>query len=315
MNFSFLLLRRFYRFQLPAGVLIALLQRAPALQFAATAEEMILSPTTGIVLKSAAAIAAALGAVNSLAGATPLVVSSGSATGFSVPAGTPASVFFSVNGTQTPPVSWSISGTVPPGLDFSGLTSSGTVNVFSLHLEGTPTTPNTYNLSIEVFSAANGSGFSLGPYPYTITVTGSSNAPPVFTTQPTGQTVTAGSAVTFTAAASGTPAPTFQWRKDSSNIAGATSASFSIASVAAGDAGTYSVVASNSAGSATSNNANLTVNPAASAPVFTTQPTGQTVTVGSAVTFNAAASGTPAPTFQWRKDSSNVAGATNASFS
>ena len=134
---------------------------------------------------------------------------------------------------------------------------------------------------------------------------------PAFTTQPLSQFVTAGAAVTFTAAASGSPAPAFQWQKNGANISGATSASYTIASVATGDAGTYSVVATNSAGSATSNNAVLTVN---AAPAITTQPLSQTANAGAAVTFTAAASGSPAPTFQWRKNGVNITGATSASF-
>jgi hypothetical protein len=137
------------------------------------------------------------------------------------------------------------------------------------------------------------------------------NAAPAITTQPLSQTVTAGAAVTFTAAASGSPSPTYQWRKNGTNINGATSASYTIASVATGDAGTYSVVATNSAGSATSNNAVLTVN---AAPAITTQPLSQTVTTGAAVTFTAAANGSPSPTFQWRKNGTNINGATSASY-
>jgi plastocyanin len=139
-------------------------------------------------------------------------------------------------------------------------------------------------------------------------------AAPAFTTQPASQTVTAGAAVTFTAAASGSPAPTYQWRKNGSSITGATSASYTIASVATTDAGTYTVVATNTAGSATSNNAVLTVNLPAVPPAFTTQPSSQTVTAGAAVTFTAAASGSPAPTYQWRKNGSSITGATSASY-
>ena len=82
---------------------------------------------------------------------------------------------------------------------------------------------------------------------------------PVFTTQPASQSVAAGSSVTFTAAASGTPAPTYQWQKAGVNISGATGSSYTISSVAAGDAGNYSVVATNSAGSVSSATAGLIV--------------------------------------------------------
>ena len=46
----------------------------------------------------------------------------------------------------------------------------------------------------------------------TIVITSSVTAAPAFTTQPTGQTVTAGSNASFTATASGTPMPTYQWQ-------------------------------------------------------------------------------------------------------
>jgi plastocyanin len=140
------------------------------------------------------------------------------------------------------------------------------------------------------------------------------NAAPAFTTQPASQTVTAGTAVTFTSAASGSPAPTFQWQKNGTNVTGATSASYTIASTVTTDAGTYTVVATNVAGSATSTNAVLTVNLPTVPPAFTTQPASQTVTAGAAVTFTSAASGSPAPTFQWKKNGTNISGATSASY-
>ncbi|MBI4622734.1 MAG: immunoglobulin domain-containing protein [Verrucomicrobia bacterium] len=89
---------------------------------------------------------------------------------------------------------------------------------------------------------------------------GGGNTLPVLTTQPAGQTVTAGAAVTFAAAASGTPAPAFQWRKNGTPIPGATNATLTLTSVTIADAGTYTVVATNAAGSAISAEATLTVN-------------------------------------------------------
>ena len=100
---------------------------------------------------------------------------------------------------------------------------------------------------------------SLGQYTISGTVISSTPVAPSITTQPTSRTVTAGSSVTFTSAASGSPAPTYQWKKGGVNISGTTGSSFSIASVAVGDAGNYTVVATNSAGSATSNVASLAV--------------------------------------------------------
>ena len=127
--------------------------------------------------------------------------------------------------------------------------------------------------------------------------------------------MTAGSAVTFTAAASGTPTPTYQWQKGGANISGATSASYSISSAQAADGGSYTCVATNSAGTATSSAASLTVNAATSAPSITGQPQNVTTSSGSAASFSVTATGTPTPTYQWQKGGSNISGATSSSYS
>ncbi len=84
-------------------------------------------------------------------------------------------------------------------------------------------------------------------------------APPVFTLQPSGQTVILGSPVTFVAAASGYPVPTYQWQRNGVNLPGATGASLTINPTTMADAGTYTVIATNSQGIATSNSAVLIV--------------------------------------------------------
>ncbi len=146
-----------------------------------------------------------------------------------------------------------------------------------------------------------------------LTLTSGISAPTI-TTQPAGQSVTAGASVTFTAAASGNPTPTYQWQKGGVNISGATSATYTIVTTAAGDAGTYAVVATNSSGFVTSATAALTVSAALAAPNVTTQPLSQTVTAGTSVTFTAAASGNPTPTYQWQKGGVNISGATSATY-
>jgi hypothetical protein len=89
---------------------------------------------------------------------------------------------------------------------------------------------------------------------------------PQITTQPQSQTVTAGATVTFTVAATGVPAPTYQWNLNGTAITGATSSSFTLYSVQTTSAGSYSVTVSNSAGSVTSSTATLTVNAATPPP-------------------------------------------------
>src|SRR5205823_5951872 len=137
------------------------------------------------------------------------------------------------------------------------------------------------------------------------------NSAPAVTSQPVSQAVCSGVPVTFSVAGSGVPAPTFQWRRNGTSIPGATGASYMIASVSAGDAGSYDCVLSNACGSATSNAAVLTVN---TPPVVTSQPSSQTVCAGLPVTFTVSGSGNPAPAFQWRRKGTAIPGATGPSY-
>lgn len=134
--------------------------------------------------------------------------------------------------------------------------------------------------------------------------------PPSITTQPVGQSVAVGGSATFTVVATGTAPLNYQWKKGGVDLAGATSATLSLTNVQASDGATYSVVVSNGAGSVTSADATLAI---LVPPAITTQPLGQSVTVGGSVTFTAVASGSPAPTYQWRKDGADISGATASS--
>lgn len=88
-------------------------------------------------------------------------------------------------------------------------------------------------------------------------------SPPEIVTSPQSQTVNVGASVAFTVVANGAPAPSFQWRKGGTPIAGATGSSLTLANVQSADAGSYDVVATNAAGTATSAAATLTVTPVA----------------------------------------------------
>src|SRR5439155_21525224 len=80
------------------------------------------------------------------------------------------------------------------------------------------------------------------------------------TTAPQTLAVTQGSNATFTVAATGAPAPAYQWRFGATNIGGATASSYTRNNAQPADAGNYSVVLTNLAGSITSSPAALTVN-------------------------------------------------------
>lgn len=135
------------------------------------------------------------------------------------------------------------------------------------------------------------------------------NHPPSITTQPVSQSVCPGTSVTFNVTADPTviPAPTYQWRKGGINIGGATSSSYTINSVGAGDAGNYDVVLTNTCGPVTSSMAALTVNSVSAGTVGGTQ----SICSGgdpAAFTTTLAASGSGALTYQWQSNTTGCAG-------
>jgi hypothetical protein len=133
-----------------------------------------------------------------------------------------------------------------------------------------------------------------------------------FNAHPVSQTIYAGSNVTLTAAAAGyNTTVTYQWRKDGTAIPGATTASLGLTAIQPAGAGSYDVVATSTAASATSNAAVLTVS--AVGPTITAQPQGTTLAVGGATTLTVTAVGAIPMTYQWRKHGLDLAGVTQAS--
>jgi hypothetical protein len=116
--------------------------------------------------------------------------------------------------------------------------------------------------------------------------------PPLITSQPTSLSVAGGAPAVFTVSALGIENPTYQWLKNGTNLPGQTTATLTIASANANDAATYSVVVSNTAGSAISSSVTLAVGN--TAPSLTTI-SNQTVNVGVTVSFTSPASDPDVP--------------------
>src|SRR6185436_3909370 len=83
------------------------------------------------------------------------------------------------------------------------------------------------------------------------------------------------------------------------------------ASAQSSDAGSYSVVITNVAGSITSAVVSLTVNVP---PSISTPPQPLTVNQGQDATFNVSATGTAPLGYQWRFNGGNIAGATLSAY-
>jgi hypothetical protein len=293
---------------LSVTTLVALLQRTPVLRVAAAVDEFVASSPVGTALKSAAAAAISLGAIDSMAGATLLATTVTQSPSGALP------TFDATVGVEITPLgftitnsiniaSWTVTGSIPPGLHFTtvespgiDLTGPGNLdattpgtpsstyssgssgnNTTTPILVGTPTTAGTYTFMIQGFAEANekggagiagfvGTGIS-SVFPFTVVVGYATPAPtptptpvvttaPVFTAQPISVTVTGGT-VALSALASNSP--TYQWMLNGTTpVQGGAGPilEFADATMAVGS---YTCVATNSAGSATSSPATISL--------------------------------------------------------
>ncbi len=136
---------------------------------------------------------------------------------------------------------------------------------------------------------------------------GQPNVPPTVELVSPYQTVNQGEDATFSCYGTGRPTPTYQWRFNGLDIPGATATSYTRHNCQPPDAGSYTAVASNMLGWATSGIGLLTVRVP---PTLTTQPHDGSVVAGDSVCFSVVVSGTPPFNYQWRFNGTNIAGAT-----
>lgn len=308
------------RTRVPTALILAMLQRAPAVRVAATIADFVQASPAAALLKAAAGSIAALGAVDSMAGASTSTATL--VADITVPAtvvtGQPFKLDITVTGTAvTFAKSWDVTNTLPPGINVVGATLIGNLWVINdatptngiLTISGTPTQAGLFSFSVDAWQNTNRSG-SVTPGTTSINVTPPSGSTPTITTQPKSQTVNAGNSVTLSVVATANQGLTYHWYKNDSPIAGATSASLTFASAQAGDSGTYAVIVTSPGGSVQSQAAVLTVNDVASAPVFSAGPASQTIDAGATVVFTSVATGAPQPTYQWDFDGVPIPGAT-----
>ena len=130
---------------------------------------------------------------------------------------------------------------------------------------------------------------------------------------PTDQNVISPNNATFTAAVAGIPTPTVKWQENGVDIPGATGSSVTVSNVQfAQDGYVYTIIASNSVGSATNSAVLHVVVP----PVIAVQPQNVVVTNTQSASFTVVSTnGVPPPTYQWYFNNVNpISGATNATY-
>ena len=138
---------------------------------------------------------------------------------------------------------------------------------------------------------------------------------PSITTQPQDQTnILPGATATFNVIASGSDPLNYQWYYNTNMLlTNATDSILTITNIQPGNAGSYSVTVSNIAGGVVSSNVFLTVNTNPVAPVFNSQPASLVVVLaGNTVSFTAVAAGTAPISYQWKKNSAPIPGATSS---
>ena len=132
------------------------------------------------------------------------------------------------------------------------------------------------------------------------------------TTQPTNEVGVIGRTNTFSVQAIGFPPLSYQWFFDTELILNATNVFLTITNVQETNAGTYTVLVSDTSDRLLSSNATLTV---VAPVVITNAPTNQLAILGATETFYVGASGTPPLHYQWAFDGTNIANATNTAYS
>jgi hypothetical protein len=218
------------------------------------------------------------------------------------------STTFSVVATGTSPLSyqWQENGTAIPAATSASYT--------------TPAASSADNGALFSVVVSNSVG-SLVSASAPLTVTEGGGVAPTITAQPADQTINAGQSATFTVMASGSAPLSYQWQKNGTALAAATSASYTTPPETTADNGAhFAVLVSDAAGSDTSRAARLAVTAAPSPPppppppVILTQPANQSVLSGQRATFSVSASGSAPLSYQWRKNGAAIAAATSASY-
>ena len=212
----------------------------------------------------------------------------------SVASGSPFSFVAATSGQPTPSVQWQRS-------NDGGLTFGDIVGATSSTYMATAATGDNGAQFRAVFTNSSGTATTTSA---TLSVTWA----PVVMTSPSVTSVAAGGTYSFTAVASGNPAPAIQWQRSNdagltwAPVTGATSTTYS-AIAAPGDSGAqFEAVFTNGLGTATTAPATLSVS---IAPYIVSSPVSQTIEVGTPYTFMAVAYGLPAPTAQWHRSNDN----------
>ncbi len=208
-----------------------------------------------------------------------------------------------------------------PGANCSGCYSTGFVAT-NFPLAGTPhavaldSVGNMYIADgivqrvghLPTFTIKNVDITNIGNYSVIITGTGGSvtssvaslNMKPFISAQPKNVLLWQGASMALSVTAGGSTPMSYQWTLEGTNISGATNATYFISSASTNDAGSYTVVVTNSFGQVTSQTATVTVG------YFIQGQGSQVVTNGAATTFGVGVAGPGTFSYEWLFNGSDI---------
>jgi uncharacterized repeat protein (TIGR03803 family) len=145
---------------------------------------------------------------------------------------------------------------------------------------------------------------------------------PLITSQPTNQSLLEGMTATFSVGTATNALLYYQWQFDSGSgptnltngggISGSATSALTINNVSPANAGAYSVIVSNAAGSVTSGSASLTII-TGQAPAIVSAPASQTILPGATATFTVSGAGDAPLSYFWQLNGTNLAAGGNLS--
>lgn len=189
------------------------------------------------------------------------------------------------------------------GSTWSTLTSvPATTNFYEYDVSAAQTSATTYK--VRVSDATNASTNDVSDATFSILTI------PVILTQPKPDSVCAGGTVTFSVVTDNLPGYTYQWRRNTVPIQGATTTSYTIANAQQSNVADYDVIVTGCT-PVTSAMAFFQLN---TPPAIVSQQNDTAVCKGSPVVLTCNATGTTL-TYQWKKNGTNITGATSSSLS
>lgn len=180
------------------------------------------------------------------------------------------------------------------------------VDTLSGRISGTPNKAGTHKIKLTGWNKSNQSG-DKASYNITFVIDPGGTAPTI-SLQPLAQTVKVGDTVALRVAASGDSPFTYRWIRNGIELSGKTNSTLTFSPVALSDDADYSVRVTNPSGNTPSATVHLTVVTPTVPPVITLQPLDVSANSGANVEFRSQATGAPAPTYQWFKGQTLLAG-------